>query len=643
MHEFLQPGAIGPMQLKNRIIYPGMTFKVGDNHGHLTDAEVNSMVYRAQQEYGPGLVTFPGLNDTMFGKIKAVNVNDDEAMYTIAKHVERVKVNDTKAMAILGVLGLRKSGDYTTRDNLGPSDMGFPYETKEITREEIQFFIEKFSNLALRAKMAGFDAMRIQTDASKKLLGLFISPYANRRTDEYGGPIENRARIVVELLTAIRKKVGNDMAIVLNVQMEEWFNYGTTLEDGIAFAKLVAPYVDAYEPVAFSRYKGGSLHGEPYYVQSHGPLLPYARTLKEVLPDKTVVASIRMGSPQLMEDVIKNKDADFISLGRPLFADPKFVEKIVKGQTQDISHCVGCMNCYTDTTRKSIYPTCHRACTVNPANLREEEYYTLKPAESPKKILVAGGGLAGMEAAWVLAARGHDVTLCEQSGALGGQWIPASCGEEKSDYRTLIPHKQRQLAQHNVKVCLNTTVDRAYLEEHKPDVTIMATGAVPRHLSFNFPLGDVQVVQGNDVLTDTVEVGDEVVVVGGRYIGMSVAAKLAKAGHKVTVVDMQELGKGLNPKLYDYYVKEMLQHDVRMFYNTQVVSFTPSGVDLMCAASMLSIPAKSIVLAAGTIPCDGLKKDLQALGLRHCIIGDCKGIGDALYAIRDGAEIGRAI
>ncbi len=521
-------------------------------------------------------------------------------------------------------------------------NINFPFEIKEMTRDEIGLFVEKFGNLAYRSKQAGFDAIRIQTGTSKKLLDLFVSPYTNRRTDEYGGSLENRARIIIEVLEEVRKKVGDDMPIQFNLKMEEWFNYGTTMEEGIEFAKLIAPYVDAFEPVAFSRYKGGAVHGEGYY-NSYGPLMPYARAVKEAIPDKAMVASVRMGNPELMESVIEKGEADFISLGRPIFADPKFVSKVAKGQHQDIVRCIGCMNCYTEATRKEIYPACHRACTVNPANLREREYYNLKQVEESKKVLVIGGGLAGMEAAWVAAARGHDVTLCEKDAVLGGQWIPAAQSAEKGDYRTLIPAKEKLMADNNVKVCLNTTVDKAYLEAFQPDITILATGGEPRSLKFDFPTGDVNIVQGNDVIMDKVPVGDDVVVVGGRFIGMECAVKLAKEGKKVSIVDMTELGRGLNPMLSDHYIQQMHQLDVKMFYNTQVVSFTPAGVDVLCACSMLNLPAKAIVLAIGTKPVDNLKKDLEALNLRYCAIGDCKRIGDALYSIRDGAEVGRAI
>ena len=546
-------------------------------------------------------------------------------------------------MAILGVMGLRDNG-YNEKENLGPSNMNFPFATKEMTHDEIKYFVYRFGRLAKRAKDAGFDAIRIQTGTSKKVLDLFVSPYMNRRHDEYGGSLVNRMRIVIEVLEEVRKNVGPDFPILFNLQMHEiMLKYGTSMQDGIEMAKLIAPYVDVFEPIETQHFKGTSQHGtEPYY-RPYAPNMPYVRAVKEAVPEKAVLASVRMGIPELADQAIANGDADFVALGRALFADPQWITKAATGRSDEIVRCIGCMNCYTEATRKELWPAFHRACTVNPANLREDSFTELVPTSAPKKILVVGGGLAGMEAAVTLAERGHDVTLAEKESALGGQWIVASKAEEKADYKTLIPSKEKQLAASGVKVCLNTVVDRAYLLTEKPDVTILATGALPRSLSFDFPLGDTKVVQGNDVIMDKVVVGDKIVVVGGKYIGMEVAVKLAKQGKDVSIVDMTEIGSGLNPMLFDHYLQGMHKYGVHMYYGMQVVSFTPSGVDILCNSSLLSLDADTIVLAVGTKPNVELVEQLEDLDMKYCQIGDCKRIGDALYAIRDGAEIGRVI
>ncbi len=642
IEHLLQPGYFGKLKVKNRIVYSGMTFKLGDNKGHLTQAEVDSMVYRAKQEYGPGIITFPGLNESMFGNVKAVNINSDEAMYVMAKHVEQVKVNGTKAMAILGVLSI-KNTDYSANCNLGASNLTYPYTTVAMTKDEIDLFIYKFGQMARRAKEAGFDAIRIQTGVAKKAIDLFLSPYTNRRTDEYGGDIMGRTRLLREVLTEVRRQAGADMPIMLELRVKELVNNGIPLEEGLELVKILAPYVDVFEPTVGRNIKQSALSAvEPYYA-SYGTLLPYVKAVKDVVPDKTVIATVKMGIPSLADRVIAEGQADFVSLGRPLFVDPEWITKAAKGEDRKILKCIGCMNCFTEQTRKEVSPTCHRACTVNPNNLREEDFYHPQPAKEPKRVLVVGGGLAGMEASIRLAKRGHDVTLCEKKNVLGGQWIPASRGPEKGDYRTLVPYKENELEEAGVKVLRNQEVDKAYLQSFGPDITVLATGAVPKSLSFEKPLGDVNIVQGNDVLMDEAKVGQRVVVIGARYIGMEAAVKLAKEGKDVSLVDMTEIGKGTNPVLFDYYIRELIENKVALYPNCAVMDFSSFGVDITYQVSLVTLPADTIVLAIGTKPENSLVSVLEELKLPYCAIGDCKRIGDALYAIRDGAELGHTL
>ncbi len=638
----LQPGYFGKLKVKNRIIYPGMTFKLGDNKGHLTQPEVDSMVYRAKQEHGPAIITFPGLNESMFGEVKAVNINSDEAMYALAKQIEQVKINDTKTMAILGVLGIKNS-DYSGECNLGASTLKYPFSTVEMSKYEIATFIEKFAQISRRSKEAGFDAVRIQTGVPKKAIDMFLSPYTNKRTDEYGGDLFNRTRFLREILTAVREQIGEEMPIMLEIRMQELVKNGFSLEEGMELIKVLTPYVDVLEPTAGRNIKGCALGGLEAYYAPAGVYMPYVKAVKEAVGDKSVIATVKMGIPELADRVIANGDADFVSLGRPLFVDPQWINKAAKGEGKKILKCIGCMNCFTETTRKEISPSCHRACTVNPANLREEEYYNPQLAKEAKKILVVGGGLAGIEAAITLDKRGHNVTLCEKENALGGQWLVASHGEDKGDYRTLLPYKERELAEGNVDVKLGEKVDKAFLQQFAPDIVVLASGAVPKELKFDLPMGEVNIVQGNDVLMNKAQVGERVVVIGGRYIGMEVACKLAKEGKKVSLVDMNEIGNGTNKILFDYSIRDLVEKGVYLYPNCQVMGFSSYGVDILYQVSLLTLPADTIVLAIGTKPENSLKSDLEELSIPYCMIGDCKRIGDALYAIRDGAEIGHIL
>ncbi len=336
-----------------------------------------------------------------------------------------------------------------------------------------------------------------------KFLSSFLSPYTNHRTDEYGGSTYNRARFVIEILQAMRKAIGDDIALVVRLGVDDLMGDDSlTIEEGKLIAQHIAPFADAIQPsTGFNEFKWTIT---PAYFYPSGYMLSYTKTIKENV-DIPIIAMGKLGDPVLAERVIADGKADFVCLGRPLFVDPEWITKAVKGENSKILRCIGCVNCFMENNRREIVPS-QRSCTLNPSLLREESFNTLIPAEKPKKILVAGGGLAGIEAAITLAKRNHDVSLCEKTGKLGGQWLIASHGMDKVDYRTLLPYKQQQLVDAGVQVNLNTIVDRTYLDEVKPEAVVIATGAVPKIIPIGRSDYQFNVVQGNDVIMGTAEV-----------------------------------------------------------------------------------------------------------------------------------------
>ena len=634
IEHLLQPGQIGNLKLKNRIIYSAMSFNLNHHQGYLYDSEINSLVYRAKQEYSPGLINFPGMNTcppSKTGKNIHHTVYNDETMLAVSKAVEKVRINGCKVMT--------QCGGGKSNPGLGPSDMvntntGTPI--RQMTVGEIQGYIEEVVKSAKLCAEAGFDALEIHASTGK-FLSLFLSPYTNHRTDQYGGSVYNRARIVMELLQEMRKAVGESVALTTRLTVDELAGY-LTIDDGIEIAKYLAPYLDAIQPsTGFNEFKWTVT---PAYFFKKGYMLDYTQAIKEHV-DIPVIAMGKLGNPALAEQVVASGKADFVCLGRPLFVDPEWITKAAKGEEKEILQCIGCVNCFMENDRREIYPP-QRACTLNPSNLREEAFAELVPTEHPKKVLVAGGGLAGMEAAITLAKRGHHVTLCEKSDKLGGQWIVAEHGPEKAEYRTLIPHKKNELQNAGVNIQCGVTVDRSYLEKFKPEMVVLATGAVPKSLPVDENV-KFNVVQGNDVIMGEAITGQRVVVIGGRFIGMEAAIKLAREGKHVSLVDMQEIGKNANPRLAGVYRNQMVESGVYLYPSCPIRRFAETGVEITHMDLPLLLPADTVVFAVGTKPVIDLKAVLEEMQIRHCLIGDCKRIGDALYAIRDGAEIGRLI
>ena len=358
--------------------------------------------------------------------------------------------------------------------------------------------------------------------------------------------------------------------------------------------------------------------------------------------DIPVIAMSKLGEPALAEKTLEEGKADFICLGRPLLTDVRWLEKASAGDFASIRRCIGCLNCFTFNERQEIQPP-RVSCTVNPELLREPSYDTLIPSTSPRHIVVVGGGLAGMECSRVLAGRGHKVTLLEKNAELGGQWIIASHSPHKNEEKTLIPWLRRELDKAGVDVRLNHEANVKSIAALDPDDIVIATGAEPKYLPLDVPAGGPNIVQGNDVIMDRAKVGHRVVIIGGRYIGMECAVKLAKAGHHVSVVDAVEIGHGTNPRILGIYRNEMVENDVFLFPNSPVLRFMDYGVDIAHLNSMLSLKADTIVLAVGTRPVNGLASELEQAGFSFHLIGDCKRIGDALYAMRDGADMGRQL
>ena len=631
----LKEGTIGPLTLKNRIIYSAMSFNLNHTKGILYDCEIESLVYRAKQEYSPGLINFPGMN-TCPPKKEGSNIHhtvyNDETMLMIQRAVERVKINDCKVMT--------QCGGGKSNPGLGPSDITATNTGKPVramTVGEIQGYIEEVAHSAKLCAQAGFDALEVHASTGK-FLSQFLSPYSNHRTDDYGGSIENRARIVIELLQAMREAVGPNVALTSRLTVDDLVGF-LSIEEGLQIAKLLAPYLDAIQPsTGFNEFKWTVTPG---YFYPKGYMLEYTQAIKEAV-DIPVIAMGKLGLPALADQVIANGKADFVCLGRPLFVDPEWITKAAQGEDRKILQCIGCVNCFMENARPEIYPP-QRSCTLNPSLLREDKFAALEPAATKKNILVIGGGLAGIEAAVTLARRGHKVTLAEKNNQLGGQWLVAEKGKEKSEYRSLLPYKRQEIAESGVNLVMNTTVDRKYIKTYKPDAVVLATGAIPKIIPLHCDAPSYNVVQGNDVILGTAEVGQRVVVIGGRFIGMEAAILLAKQGKHVSLVDMQEIGKNTNPRLGGVYRNELVKNGVYQYPSCPVREFTKTGVEITHMELPLESPADTVVFAIGTKPVNDLEPVLKELDIPHFLVGDCKRIGDALFAIRDGAEIGRLI
>jgi 2,4-dienoyl-CoA reductase-like NADH-dependent reductase (Old Yellow Enzyme family)/NADPH-dependent 2,4-dienoyl-CoA reductase/sulfur reductase-like enzyme len=614
---------------------PAIQTRGADEDGFITDRLAG--YYEARAKGGAGLVIVQQSFAWPEAKLpRGIALWDDKYIAGLSKMAQAIQSHGAKAAIQLGSRGTMQ-GLQPVAPSPVPTSWG---ETpRELTREDIAHYVVAFAEAAYRIRKAGFDGLEIH-GAHGHLVSMFLSPYTNRRKDEYGGSIQNRVRFATDIISYIRGKVGPDFPLLFRMNADDFIEGGITPEEAVEQARLlVGAGVDAL-------HVSGSCHEtmwdhQPTYLYPRGNLVHLAVPIKRVVSVPVITVG-KINDPVFAEQILSQEKADFVAMGRALIADPDLPQKAREGRLEDIRHCLYCANCQTYEQRPRLKDRGF-SCTVNPAVLREREF-DIKLAPRAKKVMVIGGGLAGMEAASTLAKRGHQVSLYEREDYLGGQWAVAAWPEQKTDYKTLIPYMEQAMKTAGVSVHLNTIVDRGLVEKEKPDVVIMATGAVPRDFDVEIPEDKKpNILQANDVITGKAKVGNRVVVVGGRHIGMEVAISIAQEGKHVSLVEALELGHGLHRNFRAVLRNRLVESGVYIYPCSPAVRITSSGMDVANSGSLLHLEADTVVLAIGTRPERGLVDELKSTGVETHAIGDCAEVRDAMEAINDGAEIGRSV
>jgi 2,4-dienoyl-CoA reductase-like NADH-dependent reductase (Old Yellow Enzyme family)/thioredoxin reductase len=509
---------------------------------------------------------------------------------------------------------------------------------KEMSREDIDHYVEDFAEAVRRTRDAGFDGAEFHA-AHGLLINEFMSSVTNHRTDEYGGSAENRARFMCDILTQSRKKVGRDFPLIVRMNGDDDYAGGTTSDEAVRQAVLVEQAgADAVNISMGIEYLSAATI--PCYLYTSSPMVPLAARVKKAVGIPVMTAG-RI-DPMQGERVIREGKADFIALGRPLLADPELPNKAREGRLDDIYQCIYCNNCISGMAKRPM------SCTVNPFLFREKER-ALKPAPSPKKIMVVGGGPAGMQAAMLLAQRGHKVSLYERNRKLGGQWNTAAAQESKSTHSSFSEHLSRDLSKSGAEIVLGKNVTKRLVQQKRPDVMILATGAVPQTLGVPGADGK-NVVQANDLILGKVEVGETVVVIGARSLGMEVAIQLAEQGKKVSVVSRGRLGGTLRYTslpveafVHRALVKRLINLRIPVYPHCPVREIARRGVYIEIGEDLLLLEADTVVLAVGARPDNKLAEELQDSVPEIFKIGDCSQPRNAREATDEATEVALGI
>jgi NADPH-dependent 2,4-dienoyl-CoA reductase/sulfur reductase-like enzyme len=496
--------------------------------------------------------------------------------------------------------------------------------------------VEEFGDCALRAKKAGFDGVEVH-GAHGYLIAQFMSPYSNKRTDEYGGSLLNRMRLPLEIISNIRAKAGNDFPILFRISGDEFVPGGRTIEDTKAIAVLLEQAGVNAIHVSAGVYGSMQFIIPPAAVR-HGWIADFAAEVKKVVSIPVITVG-RINDPMMAETIIASGKADFVAIGRGSLADPELPNKAAAGKFDDINYCIGCLQgCVGNLFRGNP-----GGCLVNPVTGRESEFI-LKPVDKKKKVFVAGGGPAGMEAARVAAQRGHEVHLYEKSDKLGGQYLIGAIPPNKGEVDMFLAWQQNQLKKYNVNVHFNTELTVQIVEKGAPDAVIVATGGEP--IVPDIPGKDKpNVVDANDVLLGNVNVGHRVIVIGGGMVGSETADHLANHGKEVTIVEMlPEIAKDEEAAVRYFLMKDLQDNGVKIYVNAPVKKILDDGVISEIDGAEIKIgPADTIVMAIGAKSVNSLTKQLEGKVPQVLTVGDALKVRKALEAVEEGYRAGLAV
>jgi 2,4-dienoyl-CoA reductase-like NADH-dependent reductase (Old Yellow Enzyme family)/thioredoxin reductase len=494
--------------------------------------------------------------------------------------------------------------------------------------EEIKEIVRACGDAAQRAAMAGFDMIELHCHRGS-LVDEFMSSIWNKRNDEYGGDFEGRMRFAIELINAIRAKVGPNFPLSFRYSVDHGFKGGRNLADSQEIARhLEAAGVDILHLDA-----GCPESSSPSLLTTYGPdgcWIDYAAAIKQVINIPVItVGSIRY--PELAEQILGEGKADFIALGRALLADPDWPNKAREGRVEDIRPCIKCEHCHSCIGAMHVI-----TCSVNPTLLRER-YYAITRAERPKKVMIIGGGPAGMEAAQVAALRGHKVTLYEKENELGGQLRPASKAPFKTPVGDLLNYLSIQLGKSGVKVKTGEEVTTHLFDVMKPEVVVVATGATPLIPSVT-GIENEKIITAIDLHLGKKKVGNEVIVVGAAIVGCEAALCLAQEGKKVTIFKIRpgtEVAPDLNPISRKVILEELRKKGVTFIFDHTIKEFTAEGLVVTDKeGKQKSLKANTVVLALGAKSENKLVDELKDKIGQLYVIGDCvspRGIREAMH------------
>lgn len=654
---------IGKVELKNRFsLAPMGPIGFAKENGSFNQRGVDYYVERAKGGTGliiTGICSVENeIEEIARPSIPCPTINPTAFVISTKEMNERIHAYGSKIFMQL-TAGFGRAGlGHIIKKAVAPSEIENIWDPdlihRELTVDEIKTYIKRFAESAAIAQKAGFDGVEIHAVHEGYLLDQFAISLYNKRTDEYGGDLRGRLKFATDIVKAIKTTCGEDFPVSLRYSVksfvkdirqgglpgEDFVEKGKDLEEGLEAAKiLVEAGYDALN-VDAGTYDSWYWSHPPMYFGEGGMYLPYSKAVKETV-DVPVLCAGRMEDPELASKAVAEGMCDGVSLGRPLLADPEVPNKIRQNKVNKIRPCLscheGCMGRIADAGALS--------CAVNPQCGREE-IYKLTPAFTKKKVMIIGGGLAGMEAARVCALRGHQVDIYEKNEKLGGNVIPGGVPSFKKDDHRLIKWYEGELNDLDVNIHMNTEVNEELVKNEKVDTIVVATGSKPIVL-------DIKGKEENNVLTaDKVLLNpdlakNKIVIIGGGLVGCETGLWLKEKGKEVTILEMENdiVGGPHGIPVMNYLMlNDMLKFKgVKVMTSSLAKEITKDSVIVKTNDGEVKVDCDTVIFAVGYKSENSLFNKLEAIGNEVHLLGDAKNVNNIMFAIWDAHEVARNI
>ena len=617
LQKLLAPGKIGTMKLKNRFVVPPMGTNLATYNGEVTDQMI--AYYRRRAKGGFGLIIIEVTAIDRKGKaiMNEVGLWDDAQIPMFKKLMDAIHEEGGKVVVQLHHAGRQSVPPYIFNEiPEAPSRVACPvlnFVPEAMSSERVWEVIDEYGDAAVRAKAAGADGVEVH-GAHGYLVAQFMSPHANKRTDEFGGDFFGRMKFPQEIFKNIREKVGDDYPLLFRFGYDEKVNGGRTLEESVMVGRMAESCgVDALD-VSIMTYAS-----TPY--MSAPPAMPHGfnqfptKVIKQAV--SIPVISVGRYEPAIAESALMNGCADFIAFGRESIADPDLPAKVAAEKYEEIFPCISC----TQSCLGYLNLGGHIRCLVNPLTGLEGKV-SIKKAEKPKKVLVAGAGPGGLVASFLAARAGHEVILAEKSSEIGGSFRLAAIPPTKQDIATALRAYMYHCKKEGVDIRLNTPVTPELISEINPDAVVLATGGLPLRINLEGIDGE-NVMDAIDILDGTKTPGNRVLMIGGGMTGVETADFLAEHNKAVTIIEIRPdiaLDEASAPRFF--LIPRLKEHGVEWIVNATVKKILPDGVIYEQNGSEYTCSGyDTIVLALGVKANNPLEEAARALGKQVFVIG----------------------